>query len=107
MTVVVSPLLALIFVQMASLPGGLTSATVSGAATKQEVAKLMTRLALAKKKMDDGVALVGGDLPNVLFLTPEAIGLPERGQYLLSLLKTLGSQVRDAEVVVGSGIPRS
>jgi hypothetical protein len=91
-TVVISPLLALIIGQMKTLPGHppLVAATMSSAASDSEKARTLAELTTAGVKLKEERPLIEGDVPRVLFLTPEAV---VGDQHLQTLLQNLCAKV--------------
>jgi superfamily II DNA helicase RecQ len=101
MTVVVSPLLALIEAQMRCLPGGLTAQTLSGVATKGEQRQTLRKLACAADLLvASSKRLNVGDIPELLFVTPEAIAGEHSGNLLRDRLAILAQKVRVAEALL-------
>jgi superfamily II DNA helicase RecQ len=103
MTVVVSPLLALIEAQMRCLPGGLTAQTLSGVATKGEQRQTLRKLACAADSdllVASSKRLNVGDIPELLFVTPEAIAGEHSGNLLRDRLAILAQKVRVAEALL-------
>jgi superfamily II DNA helicase RecQ len=95
MTVVVSPLLALIRSQMRSLSQAgiqLSTRTVSGADDARHKRETLAMLAAAASKLQRGDALTSTDVPRVLYVTPEAI-VGKDSEHIQNNLRVLGKHV--------------